>query len=75
MIKVTGNLHDGKYYSADGRWAKIMVTKFITMPTMITCALGYNYGYNKAFVVNNYTKKSDAVASAKTWCDRGVEVY
>ena len=74
MIKVTGNLHDGKYYRADGRWAKVMVTKFITLPTMITCAPGYDKEF-KAFVVNDYTKKSDAVASAKTWCERAVEVY
>jgi len=51
-----------------------MVTKFITLPTMITCALGYDKEF-KAFVVNDYTKKSDAVASAKTWCTRAVEVY
>ena len=74
-LKITGNLHDGKYFRQNGRWAKVMVTKFITMPTLISCAMGYD-GEFKAFVVyDEYTMQKDAGWAAKNWVETGREVF
>lgn len=52
-LKVKGTFKDGKMYRGNGRWVKIMISKYVTLASTVSIAFGYEGEY-KAFDVRIY---------------------
>lgn len=55
-MEIKGTFKDGKMYRGNGRWAKVMVCKYSTLPSTISVAFG-EQGELKAFHVSTFDLK------------------
>lgn len=73
MIEIKGSYFDGKMFrcTETGRWAKVMVTKFSTRVTMISCALGHKGEYRAFEVHTDIKTQKHAKEHALDWVKYG----